>query len=425
MPATLNEKVVLALEPRASGPYEVRDRGGKQSIPGLLLRIQPSGKKTYYVEIARAKRERIGDASVHTLKWAREKAKSMLGKAAEGHDFQAERRRKRVLKDTTLRSYLDGPYKTYAEAAISNWDGMLSRVTRVFEHVLDKPMTEITELDLAQWRKQRQGKALATQRRELADLKAVLNHAIGTKAIPGHQLSHYRVRGGVSDRDSSPKIRYLTDDEERRLRDAMDSREAKLRHERASANRWREERGYVQKPDISCLAYADYLKPLVLLALNTGLRRGDLFGLTWEHIDLNQRQIRKVIEKTSHARRKAGKTPSVSVLPLSPEAHVLLSRWKEQCNDNSPYVFASPRTGGRLDNINNAWESLLSGAKIADFRFHDLRHTFASRLVMAGVDINTVRELMTHSDIKMTLVYAHLSPDHKAAALEKAFGSQS
>ena len=79
-------------------------------------------------------------------------------------------------------------------------------------------------------------------------------------------------------------------------------------------------------------------------------------------------------------------------------------------------------SGTRLDNARKAFDKVLTDAKIENFTFHDLRHSFASKLVQAGVDINTVRELMTHSDIKMTLVYAHLSPDHKAAALEKAFG---
>jgi integrase len=422
MAGTLTEKSALNAEPSAK-PYEILDRGSKHSIKGLILRVQPSGVKTYYVQIGRGNREKIGDASVYTLTKARVEAKRKQGKAADGHDFKAERRRKKVLDATTLDGYLNGPFKDHAEANIASHKDMLARVNRGFKFALDKPMIEISELDMARWRKQRSKVSLETQRRELTYLKAVLNHAVREKAIPGHQLGQYRVKGTLKDGEGDAKVRFLSAAEEKRLRSALDAREERLRQERTSANKWRTERGYALMPEIGPPKYADHVKPLVLLALNSGLRRGDLFDLKWDHVDLGRRQIRKVIAKTSHARRKAGRKVEQAVLPLSAEAHSILTQQKKQRNPDSDHVFPSPRSGKRLNNIKKAFGAVIDDAKVNDFRFHDLRHTFASRLVMAGVDINTVRELMTHADIKMTLVYAHLSPDHKAAALDKAFGA--
>ena len=72
-----------------------------------------------------------------------------------------------------------------------------------------------------------------------------------------------------------------------------------------------------------------------------------------------------------------------------------------------------------MDNVRKSWAGVLKEAHISHFRWHDLRHHFASRLVMAGVDLNTTRELLGHSDLKITLRYAHLAPEHKAEAMER------
>ncbi|WP_340137718.1 site-specific integrase [Pseudomonas viridiflava] len=181
-----------------------------------------------------------------------------------------------------------------------------------------------------------------------------------------------------------------------------------MRDARHSANKWRLERHKEPLADLRTVRYVDHLEPLVVLSINTGVRRGEAFNLTWADVDLKNKLI-TVEGDTS----KSGQTRHI---PLNREALDTLAKWKEQRGSNG-YVFPGQH-GKRLDNVKKSWSGLLTLAKVERFRWHDLRHTFASKLVMAGVPLNTVRELLGHSDIKMTLRYAHLAPGTKAAAVE-------
>jgi len=150
---------------------------------------------------------------------------------------------------------------------------------------------------------------------------------------------------------------------------------------------------------------------MVILSLDTGMRFGELCALRWADVqmDLAFLTVRGVTAKNGTTRH----------IPLNAEALEVLRTWHPAEIDDSTFVF-SGRTDDPIVDIKTAWLPLVrEQANIANFRFHDLRHTFASKLVMAGVDLNTVRELLGHADIKMTLRYAHLAPEHKAAAVAK------
>lgn len=399
--------MVANLKP-ADKPYEVRD--GR--LKGLLLRVQPSGSMSYYVEYARGKRIALGRADSVTPTQARERAKEILAEAYKGNDPAAG---KKADKEHTLRTFLDELYEPWAKANVRSFHNTMLRLRTSFADLLDKKLGDITPLDVEKLRIARLngGTKATTVNRDLDDLKSSLNKAATwIKGFVNPIADVKRVKT-----DGNRKVRFLSTDEEKRLRKALDDREARLRVERDNANEWRREREYDLLPDLRAVTFADHLKPMVLVSINTGMRQGELFGLTWAEVSLDRREL-----TIDGAKAKSGQTRHI---PLNDEAHAVLTDWKAQRDpaEKSPLVFPS-RDGAEFNNVRKSWEGALTAAEIADFRWHDLRHTFASKLVMAGVDLNTVRELLGHSDIKMTLRYAHLAPEHKAAAVAKLSGWQ-
>lgn len=183
---------------------------------------------------------------------------------------------------------------------------------------------------------------------------------------------------------------------------ALDVHEAQVRAECAAMSR------NMRRITFATLdgAFADYLKPAVLTALNTGMRLTEMLSLEWSNVDLERAMIT--------ATDKTTKSSKTRYIPINRVLLPVLTAWKAQADKR--YVFADI-DGQPLKKI-PAWNALRDAAQLVGFRWHDFRHDFASRLVIAGAAINTVRDLLGHADIKMTLRYAHLSPDVRAAAVE-------
>jgi site-specific recombinase XerD len=283
-------------------------------------------------------------------------------------------------------------------------------ISRAFKSFLNMPLDQITVAKVEQWRtqeKRERGVKASSLNRELTALKASINWAVSMDIIKENPMNKVKP---LPERDSRKIVRYLTDEERERLMNALDEREEKMRQGRQSHNEWLDEREYEKMP--SYQHFTDHLKPMILLSLSTGIRQSTLFGLEWRDVNFAERilTLRDEIEKSDKTRHTF----------LNDTAYDVLSKWKEQSLKTGPnaLVFPSPRTGKRIDNCDSAWEALLKRAKIENFRWHDMRHDFASQLVMAGVDLNTVRELMGHADIKMTLRYAHLAPENKLQAVK-------
>ena len=153
----------------------------------------------------------------------------------------------------------------------------------------------------------------------------------------------------------------------------------------------------------------------MVLARNTGLRRANLFRAQWNWVDWLNRIVRVPRTKNNQAH----------AVPLNDTAHETLKRLYAERDIalNNAHIFVHPRgarhAGRPVLDVKNAFHTALEEAGIKDFTWHDFRHDYASRLVMAGVSLRAVAELLGHKGLRMVMRYAHLSPGFLSDEVKK------
>ena len=219
--------------------------------------------------------------------------------------------------------------------------------------------------------------APATVNRYGAALAAVITWAIKKRIAPKGYV--HPCRSVERRQENNERTRFLSDDELRRLLDAC----------RASA--W------------------PRLYALVLAALTTGARKGELMGLRWSAVDLER--------AVAHVGKTKNGDPRV--LPLVPALLTELQRFK---GEPAGWVFPSPRNPEKQFEFEPRWHEALRRARIKDFTFHSLRHSCASILARNGATLLEIADVLGHRQLQMTKRYSHLATAHKAALVNRVLG---
>jgi integrase len=262
--------------------------------------------------------------------------------------------------------YLEFAKSTKAPSTYGGNVREMQRLMRAFDEYLPKLTTAMIEKYKVQ--RSQQVKP-ATVNRELALLKHMF-----TKAVDWGYLKQNPAKPVKLLKEPPGRLRYLEPDEIDRLLEACND------------------------PQVPCL------RSIVVVALHTGMRVGEILGLRWGDLDLRHRLIS--ITKTKNNQRKT--------IPINDILYEELTKLPRHMV--SPYLFHHP-DGTRILRIDRSFHTAMKRAGIESFRFHDLRHTHASHLAIKGEHLETIGALLGHKDPKMTRRYAHLSPASLKAAV--------
>ena len=311
--------------------------------------------------------------TVHRLDLAREWRQTRKADALRGEVRRRLERPKR-------------PFEAFGDEYLENWSKVEKqqstyvRDTNSMKHLKEYfgaiDIAEIKRRDIEQYISQRKraGAKPGTINRELSCVKNMLR-----KAVDWEYLENNPAWGVSQQREEVPEFEILTEKEEALLLNVCQL----------------------------------FLRRFVVIALNTGMRRGEILNLQWRDIDFDkgERGIITVRKTKNHETR---------YIPMNPLVRQTLQELPRNiaCGKDESYVFAKS-TGEGVKSVRNGFEGAVKRANIGKhLRFHDLRHTFASNLVMKGVDLRTAAKLMGHRDIRVTMRYAHLAPEHLQAAVD-------
>jgi len=332
----------------------------------IRLRAYRSGRRCWTIDYRDENGKRIQKALPYVQ--SREEAVFALQKeVAEIFDRKhgIERRRGKIGFKNFAQSFLED----YMMTARRNFQSDVYRLHQLCSYFKEMDLRSITPLTIERFRKSklREGRTKSTCNRYLALMKRMFNVAIQEGYAEENPVQKVKL---YSEKDTL-KERMLTEYEGRKLME-------------------------------SC---SEALRPIVAVALNTGMRKAEILNLKWDQVDLKNRTIR--VEKT-----KSGK---VRYIPLN---DILFNELCRHRSDQSPFVFLNPETGKAYLDMKKGFKAACRRAGIEGLRFHDLRHTFATRLVAKGADIETIRDLLGHHSITVTQRYTHSSDERKRAAVE-------
>jgi integrase len=282
--------------------------------------------------------------------------------------------------DITLTQYAKQYLKWSQEHKRSFKDDQ-SRMAVLLEHFGSKRLSDISPIDIERFKLDRRKsttrtgrpRSLSTINRELALLRHVFTLALRDGLIRSHPM-----KGKVKlYREDNKVERYLTDEEEARLVAA-------------------------------CVGRYEHLRPIIITALYTGMRRGEIFNLKWSDVNFNANLI--------HVRQsKSGRPRSIHMTPnVRTEIEKLLPLRAE-----TEYVLGNPHTGQARTDLKHGFTAVCKAAGIEGLRFHDLRHTFATRLAQYSGNIVDVAHVLGHAQVSTTMRYAHAIPDRVAEAMNR------
>ncbi len=257
-------------------------------------------------------------------------------------------------------------YIEYAKINKKSWKRDVTSLRSLLLFFGNKRLKDISPFLVEKYKQKRKEEVKpATVNRELACMKHMFSLAIKWGKTTKNPVKEVKLF-----KENNQRLRFLTEDEIYRLIE-------------------------------SC---SKQFKPVVITAINTGMRLNEILGLKWKDIDFERNLIILDESKSGSPRQipisDVLKETLINLNPKSTEEHLFLNKFGKPYRD-----------------VREAFDRALRKAKIYNFRFHDLRHTFASHLVMSGIDLVTVKELLGHKTIQMTMRYSHLSGKHKQQAV--------